>query len=103
MNVKIQIPDAHIDQALKEANTRYWAASAVWDVTDRTGWVIERGTGDAPEGPRHIYGSWKIQEALVKLGNAGNPLFWSLLMGKTDPDDGDKLLQMVLFGEVRHV
>jgi hypothetical protein len=96
MKIKIDIPDKHINGALAEPRSRYWASEAKWDPEEREGYAIERESGE-----RHQLGSSKLQAALIHLAERRPTDLAALLSGNYDGETGDILLQLMAFGEVR--
>lgn len=105
MNVAIEIPDTHIDNALEAPHSRYWADEAGWDRVARTGYVVERENGDGPKRIRHEFGAAQIERALQLMvgGKTGTALtFANIITDNTDGPDGDVLLQLAALGELRY-
>lgn len=102
MRVTIEIPDSHIDNALAEPCSRYWADEALWDTTTHTGYVVERENGDGPKRIRHELDSGRVSRAVQLLVTESPLLLCRLCADGTDGPDGDALLQLMAFGELRY-
>ena len=100
MKIQIEVPDEHINGALAEPHSRYWASEARWSHTaedGREGYVIEReGPGGKP--CRHDLGASKLKVALEFMAERYPLPFAHLKAGNYDGEIGDLLLQLMAFG-----
>lgn len=97
MKITIEVPEKHINGALLEPRSRYWADEAGWDPVEKNGFVIVRDTG-----VRYQVSETSIQSALVWLSLNKPLIFYELLSGRYDSETGDILLQAMAFGKLRY-
>lgn len=98
MKIRIEVPNAHIDGALAEPHSRYWASEARWVPRGLVGHVV-----DAEDcGKRYALNASKLKKALEVMAEKYPLPFAKLKSGDYDGPIGDLLLQLIAFGEVRY-
>lgn len=105
MKITIEVPDAAIDAALAAPHSRYWAKKASWHryPEGAEGFVLEHsdlGRTGKPE--RIMLGSSKLKAALTKMAETQPARFARVKANEADGVDGDILLQLMAFGEVKY-
>lgn len=100
MKITVDVPNAHIDNALAGPASHYWANEAAWTryPDGPEGYVVEDGIPPA----RHTLGSAKLKTALTKMADEFPARFGRIKSGDSDALDGDVLLQLMAFGEVKY-
>lgn len=105
MKIQIEVPNEHIDAALAEPNSRYWASEAVWKIVDGSheGYLVRKHLADDHLGPPRIeLDDRKLETALVLMASNHARNFGKLMTGCCDGETGDVLLQLMAFGEVKY-
>lgn len=101
MKITIEVPDVQINAALESPNAKYWATSASWSPTYRSGFVVEMHGKDG-KSERHTLGIARLKAALAHMAVHRPDDLARLLDGTWDGETGDLLLQLMAFGEVRY-
>lgn len=94
MKLTIEVPDEHINGALAAPHSRYWADSAQWDPTKRSG-------KNGQHAPIEL-NSHALKTALCLMATVCPRHFSRLMAGEYDGVTGDILLQLMAFGELRY-
>lgn len=100
MQITINVPDEHINGALAEPHSRYWAREAGWDPETSAGFVYEPQDNGADA--RHVLNAAKLEKALWGMAEKYPRQFARLISGDYDGSTGDVLLQLMAFGELRY-
>lgn len=104
MRITIEVPDEHIDGALAEPSSLYWALEASWRRYNDSpeGWVLERGGAADGAAERHLLGAARLKKALGLMYHVRPVQFAKLASGQYDGETGDLLLQLMAFGEMKY-
>lgn len=97
MKIEIDVPNEHINGALLEPHSRYWASEAIWDPTHQVGRVVEREGANGQPDTHTLYPS-KLKTALEFMARRYPVPFSRLQAGTYDGTTGDLLLQLMAFG-----
>lgn len=105
MQITIDIPDTHINGALENPHSKYWAVEARWDPQTHEGHVVE-GYVTARDGSvkhvTHTLNATRLKTALGLMATKSPRAFAMLLSGDYDGPTGDLLLQFMAFGELKY-
>jgi hypothetical protein len=105
VKITIEVPDKHIDGALAEPHSKYWASEARWDPKKREGHVVEvdsdRDSDDVKQ-ITHTLNVHALKSGLALLAAQSPRAFAMLLSGDYDGLTGDLLLQLMALGEIKY-
>ncbi len=98
MQITIEVPDAHINNALLHPHSNYWTNECEWDPVTQSGYVIDQEADDAPV--RRELTPDKLRIGLIYLAAHEPRVFAGIVAGEYDGPMGDVLLQSIAFGAV---
>jgi hypothetical protein len=99
MKITIEIPDEHIHDTLLYPHYNYWTNECKWDSVTCTGYVIDVEEDDEPI---IELDASDLVKAFDILHKQYPKTFARFLSGDTDGVDGDSLLQLMAFGELKY-
>jgi hypothetical protein len=99
MKIEIEVLDKNIHNALSGPHSRYWTNECSWDDVTWEGYVID---SEEESAPIIELDQSSVRKALEIMGKEFPNLLARLVLGETDGVDGDSLLQLMAFGELKY-